>query len=1056
MASTNRWYDGAPVDSQSDNGQQGYWYDGAPLADVTSLDQTITGSTGIATAEAFGSGGSCLPEQAIAGSTGVATAEAVGSGGIVAGPITGSTGIGTGLTFGVGGAIGNDQDLAGSAGIVSSETFSPGVLIVGIAGSTGIVTAEAFSVGVVAGPITGSAGIESGEIVDPTGAIVAALVFGTTGITSAEAFSIGIVAGPIVGTAGIASAEAFGSGGFVAALVYGTAGIASAETVSSGGTLSWGIAGYDGISSAEAFGRGMVTHGEELALYIRGRKRAMRANTLNVQGDLNGRYVASFELIEYTGARPNPGDEVIYLHNGVRRFAGFVQTYKESFFHSRDVMMLKVTCVDYKRVCEERTFGRVYSTAPFSSRAILLDIFTAILQPEGFTWNYDDCEDIVLTEGDRIAFEDETVATCLDRLAGIFGFDWFIDFDRVFHAERNRFSLAPYNFRDNDGLWRDMEVTRSDEQYRNRQGARTAVPTSGQRVSTLVGNGTHSYYLGWPIPDLPKITVNTTQKTVINYADRASAGPWVFAYEANSNLLRHNPTLTAYTSSDTIIVTAPSATIDVYFAEDNAEIARQQARAGGTGIREAVTKATNIRDRAVAASFTQSMIDRLGRYTEEVSVETDTEGWYVGQMCSVITSRPRVTNWFVVQSVTMREVDLSFLRYQLKLSGKEMPLIHGITVTPAVTPGEYELGITIDRGVDGFSVGQPFEISGVEGSGYTYGTIGLPPGPYGPGINGTWVVETIEPTENIITCTTEGSGYGGVDLGLGTFTYTGGSGGSEGGGGEIPFGGNIVPTNPGLPGNNTESIPPQGGPLIVVGVNTFTAEVTTDHAHGLTTGTSVMIAGVSGCDGSGSGFNAGTINNSNTRITVTSPTTFIAEDVYLPGLSGAPGFVNDRHGRVIPRSNVIRFTQGVSTANILSTLAGAAVGAGSNLNTDTATFVLSNSIPGISSRPLQVVSGATNPWVQQADIQVVTDVSAILGTPGTGADVVIDVLRNGVSLFASSGITIPDGSTELVRSTDLAEVPTVIRRSDVLTVNVTQVGSDFAGCDATVQVNLRG
>ena len=296
MGTSNKyWYDGQlSPDGQFDNLGTGYWYEGSMSSDSTATSQTITGSAGITSGEAFGSGGTATNDFELTGS-GIASEEAFGTpgyiqpgiwsnagivseeafgaasydSGIVTADIYRFTGIPSAEAFGSGGAVIRDQSLVGGAGITSGEAFGStgGRVDLGdIIGTAGIASAEAFgSGGVVAGPIVGTAGIASAEAFGSTGAIITNEIFGTAGIASAEAFGANGSVGMIVGSAGIASEEAFGSGGV---LVYdqtltGSAGIASAEAFGSGGFVSGpqDITGSAGIASEEAFGTpGTVAH----------------------------------------------------------------------------------------------------------------------------------------------------------------------------------------------------------------------------------------------------------------------------------------------------------------------------------------------------------------------------------------------------------------------------------------------------------------------------------------------------------------------------------------------------------------------------------------------------------------------------------------------------------------------------------------------------------------------------------------------------------------------------------------------------------------------------
>ena len=83
----------------------------------------------------------------------------------------------------------------------------------------------------------------------------------------------------------------------------------------------------------------------------------------------------------------------------------------------------------------------------------------------------------------------------------------------------------------------------------------------------------------------------------------------------------------------------------------------------------------------------------------------------------------------------------------------------------------------------------------------------------------------------------------------------------------------------------------------------------------------------------------------------------------------------------------------------------------------------------------------------------ITGIAVSVGTAPTGADVIVNIYKNGTTIFDSpSGRpTISDGSYfDLSSTADTATLNT----GDYLAVSIDQVGSSFAGSDLTVQIEL--
>lgn len=111
-------------------------------------------------------------------------------------------------------------------------------------------------------------------------------------------------------------------------------------------------------------------------------------------------------------------------------------------------------------------------------------------------------------------------------------------------------------------------------------------------------------------------------------------------------------------------------------------------------------------------------------------------------------------------------------------------------------------------------------------------------------------------------------------------------------------------------------------------------------------------------------------------------------------------------------------------------------------------WVVPYSFPGV----LTVSTGVAKFRVP-ADATVL-GASAALGTAPTGSSVVVDILKNGVSLFTTPANrpTIASGATI---STLLVPERTLVRAGDLLSVDVKQVGSSVAGSDLTATVYLQ-
>lgn len=157
--------------------------------------------------------------------------------------------------------------------------------------------------------------------------------------------------------------------------------------------------------------------------------------------------------------------------------------------------------------------------------------------------------------------------------------------------------------------------------------------------------------------------------------------------------------------------------------------------------------------------------------------------------------------------------------------------------------------------------------------------------------------------------------------------------------------------------------------------------------------------------------------------------------------------------------------EGVARADLNVSTSGKAVtrkviaGTGTTLSStgaDTGTGdVTVNATPEIatfSKSGVLTVGAGTHRFYINRNMTILS-VRASVGTAPTGASILIDVHKNGTTIFSTQG----NRPTIAVSTfTDLADAinTTSLAQGDYLTVDVDQIGSTIAGSDLTVQIEL--
>lgn len=99
---------------------------------------------------------------------------------------------------------------------------------------------------------------------------------------------------------------------------------------------------------------------------------------------------------------------------------------------------------------------------------------------------------------------------------------------------------------------------------------------------------------------------------------------------------------------------------------------------------------------------------------------------------------------------------------------------------------------------------------------------------------------------------------------------------------------------------------------------------------------------------------------------------------------------------------------------------------------------------------LTTVTGGMKEYNNSGKTRTIIGVRASVGTAPTGASIIVDVLKNGTTIFTGG----TDRPTIAISGTTDTGTPAVTSwaNGDYLTVNIAQVGSTIAGADLTVQV----
>lgn len=418
-------------------------------------------------------------------------------------------------------------------------------------------------------------------------------------------------------------------------------------------------------------------------LYIAGQDRSglLVVNSAEITRDLNGRASFRGQLEERfePGYRPTKGSALVVSDGGspeTKYFAGLIWRVVERHHPSTSRLQYDIEARDYNSILSHRLVNAEYENEALSD--ILDHINENFLSDEGITLSTDSPSPTIT---ERLTFFYETVASVLNRLSTLTGLTWYVDFDKVLHFSTFVSNPAPFGLTDSSGDWRDLEIERSDEDYRNRQHERTEIAVAGEAGSggedptedpITAFAGQTSFPTKAIIQEMLGITVNDVSKTFIGVdpADSIPSSGYDFYYilggvgffeldygpMAGGEIVRcrymagWSPPVPE--SGDEGSLGNPG--VRVITVDDLTEQAARATLEDGSGVWEAIEEQRNIVSIATLTAIAEGRLRQFGSDAVKVRFTTSGEGLEPGQRINIAISKHSLSDDFLIERCVYR------------------------------------------------------------------------------------------------------------------------------------------------------------------------------------------------------------------------------------------------------------------------------------------------------------------------------------------------------------------------------------------------------------------
>lgn len=408
----------------------------------------------------------------------------------------------------------------------------------------------------------------------------------------------------------------------------------------------------------------ILSGGVQVYIENSNQSRAIDVSTLQIDNILTSQVdTAKFTIKEY-GTRhtfvPEVGEEVMIFNNYQKIFAGLVIKVTQ---HADDykVILYDVECQDYTRILDRKLVADVFTNTSIA------DIITSLRDDyfPDFTLDNVVNADLIVS---YIAFNYATISSCLQQLATIVGYDWYVDYDKDLHFFGADEELAPFNLNDSNGsyVFNSLQIRNDNSQLRNRIYVRGGSYLADTFTTQFLSDGVQNLYnLGYTYND---IKVSVTGETMDGGIDGVDADTlFDYMWNTSQNFIRFRGDRIPNTASPIRISGQPYLPVRVVIQDDVSIASTLSVEGYGDGVYEYLIIDNSINSRDAARQRAAAELDSYKETLSEGQFQTYTDGLQAGQTITISSAAYGITDTFIINKVTAKMWTNSKLTYQVSL-----------------------------------------------------------------------------------------------------------------------------------------------------------------------------------------------------------------------------------------------------------------------------------------------------------------------------------------------------------------------------------------------------
>lgn len=372
---------------------------------------------------------------------------------------------------------------------------------------------------------------------------------------------------------------------------------------------------------------------------------------------------ARFTIVKYGDVHtftPIAGQDVQIFNDGTKIFGGIIIKITQGASDYK-VIEYEVECEDYARLLDRKLVADTFSNQTIGS--IIQSIATNYLSSDFDINNVVGVDKII----SYIAFNYIPVSQCLQQLADLINYDWYVDYDKSIHFFAKDYNASPFDLNDDDGsfIFSSLKIRRDNSQVKNVIYVRGGEYLASTFTTEYLSNGSQNVYpLPYRYETLQTNVTGSIWDQGIDGLDPITAKDYI--WNQQEKFIRFRGDRIPNNTSTIRISGQPYLPVRVV-VRDDASIASMVSSEGGDGEYEYVIIDNSIDSREGARERASAELESYKETLSEAEFRTYNDNLKAGQRIRVNSSAHGIDEYFIINKVSCRMWTNEALVYDVSL-----------------------------------------------------------------------------------------------------------------------------------------------------------------------------------------------------------------------------------------------------------------------------------------------------------------------------------------------------------------------------------------------------